>query len=178
MKRRAVIIVGVLAALVTAYLLGASRAPTREVRTVESVNVTRLKVIEKHRVSLDTAARETEGARVTRVITRTVPGPGCVGPTIERTEETIDTTRESSATTAAVAERASEENMSRVETVKVTELIEYSRPRWAVGAEGGLRFRDATAVVRGRFEVRALGPIWISAYADRESAGLGARVAW
>lgn len=111
-------------------------------------------------------------------MTRTVPGPGCSGPTTERTEERIESrAEERKEATVSQASAASQREFTSASTVEETyKLTQTQRPRWSVGAEGALRFEGAVATIRGRFEVRALGPMWITASADRWSAAAGLRL--
>ena len=181
MTRRRVLEIALVVVLVgAAWAHGRAAAPTREIRTVDVQHHER--VVYRDRVEATASSRAREVRVVGPVVTRwrTVPGPGCTGQTVEveRIEGASETTRATSTDTRLESQREATETRDHVRTE--VQVVERARPRFAVGVDGGLRFADAVAVVRGRFEVRPLGdaPFWVGAWADKAGAGGGVRVEW
>lgn len=169
---------GILVALVAGYLHGLSKAPTR---TVETVRVERAQVrSEVATLTAQSARHESavtlQGAVITRWKTRAIEGPCTLETSAERIEASSESRKATITDLRVVDSKASLTSVA--EATQSTKVTERRSPRWAVGADGGLRFADATAVVRGRFEIRPLGPIWIGAWADADAAGLSARLEW
>ena len=182
--RPAYIAAGLVVALVSAYLLGRASGPTRELRFTETVAVERLVVRERAESSSSASANEERKAgpsstKWTPVLRPPAPA-GCppVEPVyiVERIEGPVEERKSASTDQQSIS--AKDVASETVKTVTKTVLVERARSRWAAGVDGGLRFSDATLVLRGRAEVRLLGPAWLGVYYDRQSAGAGVRLEW
>jgi hypothetical protein len=158
----------------TCYAWGRVHAPTRTVVQTQVMRVEKTAVQSASAVKSDQRASHSTGQE--RIVTkwRTAPSPGCAPMEVVRVEQRA-VEREVSAAllTRSDSKREHTSSTTSSETLKVTVR---ERARYAVGVDGGLRFEDATALVRGRFEIRALGPLWITVWSDRYAAGAGARL--
>jgi len=148
-------------------------------RTVEAKTTEAAKQ-EQHANSTSTI--KLEGAVITRTVTKTIPAPGCAGPVTERTTERYATKQEQRQEQKQASGRQEATRTAEARIVERVRVVTANRASWAVGADGGLRFIDASLLVRGSVEIRAIGPMWIGAWADVPvrgqplAAGLRARV--
>lgn len=178
MTTRRAFIVGGLGALClgAAWTHGRASAPTRTIESTRVLRVERISAASTSAVQSEQHDEHVEGKE--RIVTkwRTAPAPGCTPNEITRIEyreaerETKDAllaSHESKATLTSTAEHR-----------EMTKVVERERPRYAVGLDGAIMFENATLLVRGNVSVRALGPLWITAFADKYSAGAGARLEW
>jgi hypothetical protein len=161
---------------VGAYAMGRGHAPTRTIESTRVLRVERTATASTSAAQTEQHQEHVEGKE--RIVTRwrTAPSPGCTPSEVVRIEyrEAERETR-----TALLASSESKATLtSTAEHREISKTVERERPRYAVGVDGGLMFTDATALVRGRFEIRALGPLWITAWGDRYAAGAGARLEW
>lgn len=169
---------GILVALVAGYLHGLSRAPTREVEIVAVQRIERTMWREHQEAAASTHEASAAFVGPVKTTKRWTPAPGCPGPIVEEIREEGPREERKEASADQHVTVGKEALLTSTEAAQSTRTVERRDPRWAVGADGGLRFADATAVIRGRFEVRALGPIWLAVWADPSAAGAGARLEW
>jgi hypothetical protein len=174
--RTPLIIGAAVASLATAWLIGRASAPTRTVNTTSVLRVVRTVEVSTKQSQAEQHTEHIEGKE--RIVTkwRTASAPGCTPTEVVRIEYR-EAERETKDALLATAE-SKRELTSTAEQRETAKVVERERPRYAVGVDGGLLFSDATALVRGRFEIRALGPLWITAWGDRYAAGAGARLEW
>ncbi len=174
--RPAIIAAAILVALGAGWLHGRSTAPTRTVNTTSVIRVVRTVEVASKQQHAEQHTEHVEGKE--RIVTkwRTAPAPGCAPTEVVRVEYRE---AERQVNDASLATSESKRQLtSEASSTQTATVVERERPRYAVGVDGGLRFADATALVRGRFEIRALGPMWISAWADPYAAGAGLRLEW
>jgi hypothetical protein len=174
--RPAFLAVALIAALAAAWLHGRSMAPTRTVVQTHVVRVEQKAVVSASTAKDEQRTDHSEGQE--RIVTRwrVAPSPGCAPMEVVRVEHrAVEREVKEALLTKADSKQELTSSHTHHESVQ---LIERERPRYAVGVDGGLMFEDATALVRGRFEIRALGPLWVTAWADRYAAGTGLRLEW
>ena len=168
-------------ALVAAFMLGMSQAPTR---TVETTRALRVEVAAKSSASAEATRTAEKTIHLNgAIITRWRQCPPCSQgepvTIVERVETKAEVTKE--ATAEARKDKSEREMSSTVAVEERVKVTERKLPRFSVGADGGFRFAQPTALVlRGRFEVKPIGaaPWWIGAWVDRDAAGASIRWEW
>jgi hypothetical protein len=164
----------ILVALGAGWLHGRSTAPTRTVTTTSVLRVVRTVEVASKQQQAEQHDEHVEGKE--RIVTkwRTAASKQCEPTEVVRVEYR-EVERETKAALLATSESKTSLTSSNTHHESV-QLVERERPRYAVGVDGAIMFSDATALVRGNFSVRAIGPLWITAFADKRSAGAGARL--
>ena len=153
-------------AIVSAYLMGRSSAPTR---TVETVTVQRATHVEyRERTDAASSSRTNEitvtGPVVTRWRTAPATTPNCPPVMeVERIEGAREERKEATADQRVTVGK--ERLLSATEATIATKTTERTAPRWQVSAGPAIRLWGARAVVTGRFSIRAWGPVHIEATA-------------
>jgi len=152
-------------ALVSAYLLGRASAPTRTVETVSVQRTTRIEYRERTDSASTLRTNEIAVVGPTLIRTRWLECPKGPGQVVEQTVERgpVETRKETSADLTVKTHK--ERLLTATEATLQTRIVQRDPPRWGVGVGGGLRFHDAAALVSGSFEVRALGPFHVQAFA-------------
>ncbi len=166
-------------AIVSAYMLGLGNAPTREVEKLSVLRTVKRVEVDRVQASIvDIGSTDVVKGKV-RTVWYYPPTPECPKPVVAsvRTEDPVATHGESKKAIQASSEAAV--FSSNLESLKQSREVVRAAPRYSVGLDGTIVFKDQTsAAVRGRFAIRALGPLWIGAVAEPQTKRYGVTAGW
>lgn len=172
MKRTLSLTAAALILLFAGYVGGRYTTPTKIVEKEKRVEVVKEIRAKTSEIASASIARGSESSRqLVTYRTRYIQRPDGTVESSTEAESRAEDAKARDVSVSASERKAEIRYVDRLVTVEKIKEVEAARPRWSIGAFGGLDM-GARQVYGGRAEVRVLGPLWVGVQADSRGAGM------